>query len=144
VPNIDFDRVVVCESRARLIAAAYMAAPITEPAALPAYCAFSKETGRQFDYLTSPRRRGGLGLAVEVSVQDPYENATAMMHDIRDNNQLKVHATSGSESGHPVLSDDENDMFRAVHDAFGHASIGRGFDRHREEAAWLNVLPAGP
>ena len=28
-------------------------------------------------------------------------------------------------------------MFRAVHDVFGHAASGRGFDRHGEEAAWL-------
>jgi hypothetical protein len=34
------------------------------------------------------------------------------------------------------FSDDDNDAFRAVHDAFGHASTGRHFDRHGEEAAW--------
>jgi hypothetical protein len=38
--------------------------------------------------------------------------------------------------GHPFFSDDENDMFRAVHDVFGHAGTGRGFDRHGEEAAY--------
>lgn len=36
-----------------------------------------------------------------------------------------------------TLSDYDNDMFRAVHDAFGHAAIGCGFDEHGEEAAWL-------
>jgi hypothetical protein len=31
-------------------------------------------------------------------------------------------------------------MFRAVHDVFGHAATGRGFDRHGEEAAWLSHI----
>jgi hypothetical protein len=34
------------------------------------------------------------------------------------------------------MTDEQNDMFRAVHDAFGHLATGRGFDRHGEEAAY--------
>ena len=40
------------EQRGRQIAAAYAAAPVYDPAAIPAYRAFIKETGRQFDFLT--------------------------------------------------------------------------------------------
>jgi hypothetical protein len=48
-----------------------------------------------------------------------------------------VWASAATGNPHPYLSDGENDMFRAVHDAFGHAASGRGFDPHGEEAAWL-------
>jgi hypothetical protein len=44
--------------------------------------------------------------------------------------------SSATTGGHPFFSDEENDQFRAVHDAFGHAAIGRGFSRHGEEAAY--------
>ena len=45
-------------------------------------------------------------------------------------------STAATPPGHPYLSDEVNDRFRAVHDAFGHAAIGRGFDRNGEEAAY--------
>jgi hypothetical protein len=114
-----------------------MAAPVADPAALPAYRAFRDETLRQFEYLTSSVARGGLGVHVEVSKPDPYPDAVAMTRDLLEHRRLKVYATGGSGNEHPLLTNDENDMFRAVHDAFGHASIRRGFDRHGEEAAWL-------
>ena len=52
------------------------------------------------------------------------------MIDDLDRRQLRVFATAASGNPHPYLSDAENDMF-------GHAAIGRGFDGHGEEAAWL-------
>jgi hypothetical protein len=39
---------------------------------------------------------------------------------------------------HPLLSAEENDMFRAVHDFFGHAASGRGVAQNGEEAAWVS------
>ena len=59
----------------------------------------------------------------------------SMMADIRDNSHLSVLSTA-TTGGHPLLTNDQNDMFRAVHDAFGHAATGRGFDPHGEEAAF--------
>jgi hypothetical protein len=44
------------------------------------------------------------------------------------------------EAHHPFLSVDEYDTFRAVHDFFGHAAVGTGFDRHGEFQAWLHHL----
>ena len=43
-----------------------------------------------------------------------------------------------STGGHHFFTNEENDKFRAVHDTFGHAAIGRGFSRHGEEAAFLS------
>ena len=128
---------MACDVRGKRIAATYMAAPTFDPAALAAYEAFRRETREQFDFLTRPTRRGGLGVDVQPSKVDPYLDAIAMTWDLLEHNRLKIYATGGPGNEHPLLTNGENDMFRAVHDAFGHAATGRGFDRHGEEAAWL-------
>ncbi|MEU5693070.1 hypothetical protein [Actinosynnema sp. NPDC020468] len=137
VPHVDYHRVVVDPVRGLRIAAAYLEAPWYDEAALGAYRAFREETLRQFDFLTSSPLLGGLAVAVEPVPLDPYPDAAAMARDLRDNRRLRVYESAASDNPHPVLDHDENTMFRAVHDAFAHASIGRGFDHHGEEAAWL-------
>lgn len=118
------------------VADAYLTAPTRDERAYAAYAAFCSETVRQFHFLVGRPRYGGLGLTVRVVDDDPYPDAAAMVADIRER-RLRVFATAASRNPHPYLSDAENDMFRAVHDAFGHAASGRGFDPHGEEAAWL-------
>lgn len=137
VPYLDFTSVVALPVRSRRTAAAYADAPILDPNASPAYRAFCDETARQFEFLTRPLARGGLGIEVVIWARDPYPGAAAMMAELRERGRLRVYATAACGNPHPYLSDYENDMFRAVHDAFGHAAIGRGFDEHGEEAAWL-------
>lgn len=117
------------------VAQAYENAPTDTHRVKKAYRAFADETRAQYDYLTRPRWGGGLGVSVEVSEADPYKTPDEMQADIKSNRRLRV-LSSASTGGHPFLSDEENDMFRAVHDAFGHAAIGRSFSRHGEEAAY--------
>jgi hypothetical protein len=137
---VDFAAIVACPVRARQICAAYLAGPVWDRAAVPAYRRFIRETAAQFEFLTRPQRRGGLGVQVAVGAEDPYPDAAAMVRDLVTNQRLRVYATGGPGNAHSLLSPEENDMFRAVHDAFGHAASGRGFDRHGEEAAWRKHL----
>jgi len=129
-PEVDYSRVVKHPQATERIAAAYEAMPSFDRRAIPAYKAMRGEVSRQFDTLHK------LGINVEVSPHDPYDGPHAMMSDIRDNRRLRVLSTAATGS-HPFFTNDQNDMFRAVHDAFGHAATGRGFDRHGEEAAYL-------
>lgn len=117
------------------LAHAYDALPSHQASAEPAFKAMGHETERQFDFLTRPRKRGGLGVNVEVTEHDPYDGPASMMRDLHENNRLRVMSTA-TTGGHAFFSNANNDQFRAVHDAFGHAGTGRGFDRHGEEAAW--------
>jgi len=143
-----FDNVIVNIPQAHRIASDYLAAPDYEKEAEPHYKALVEETKRQFDFMTASRRRGGMGMSVEVTEKDPYSKPSsipnslygapdpkAMMQDVRENNRIKV-LSSETTGGHAFLSNEENDMFRAVHDVFGHAATGRGFDAHGEEAAF--------
>jgi hypothetical protein len=129
-----FDNVIVNYPQGRKIAQEYEAAPSFDPAAVPHYKAMAEETKRQFDFLTSAKSHGGLGVDVSVSDTDPYKKAADMMKDAATN-KFQVLSTAQT-GGHPYFSNDENDMFRAVHDYFGHAATGRGFDPHGEEAAF--------
>lgn len=119
----------------------YQAAPDFDHAALPHFHAMREEIGRQYDFMTAPRHKGGMGISVDIADSDPYTtssgapNSKAMMRDVHENSRIRVLPTSKT-GAHPFFTDDENDQFRAVHDVFGHAGTGRNFSADGEEAAW--------
>ena len=141
LPDRDYSKVVAHPSVTQQVGQAYGRMASFNEAALPAYHAMREETLRQFDHMTSPRSRGGLGLNVEVSKEDPYGSGglNTIYREFRDdvvhNNRMKVYSTASS-GGHPIFDNDTNDAFRAVHDVYGHLGSGRGIDRHGEEAAF--------
>lgn len=110
------------------------ALPEQSAATHASYEALRQETNAQYDFMTRPKDQGGLGLTVEVTPHDPYDDPKDMARDLQAG-RLKVFssATTGS---HEFLGEEDNDRLRAVHDVFGHGAIGRGFSRHGEEAAW--------
>lgn len=125
-----FDHVRTNPDILRSVGRAYQNLPNHDKSAEPHFQHMGHEIGQQFDHLT-----GRMGIKVHPVDYDPYKNVHEMVDDVRNNKRLKVLKTSVT-GGHPYFSDDENDKFRAVHDAFGHAATGRGFDAHGEEAAF--------
>jgi len=100
---------------------------------IKSYDVMKNETKRQYQYLTND-----LGVNVEFHDDDPYPGGVKeLSEDLHTNNRLKVLKTEAT-GGHSYFTNEENDMFRAVHDAFGHAAIGRSFSRHGEEAAYMS------
>ena len=136
-PDRGYGTVIAHPAMTRALAQAYSELPSYHRDAIPAFKAMSEETKQQFDFLTRHPKLGGLGIHVEVTPHDPYPGPAEMIHDIEHNRRLRVLSTA-STGGHPVFTNEQNDQFRAVHDAFGHAGTGRGFDRHGEEAAYLS------
>lgn len=140
---VDYSNVRTDPGIQKAAADAYLALPSHQAHAVPAFKAMREETSRQFDFMTRPKIRGGLGISVGVTDHDPYvtqtgaPNSRAMMRDVHENRQIKVLSTA-STGEHPFFTNDQNDQFRAVHDFFGHAATGRNFDQHGEEAAWLS------
>jgi hypothetical protein len=120
-----------------------MAMPEHDARAVPAYHQMREEVGRQFDHLTRPVSRGGMGIDVSVSHEDPYGGfgdappniVGELRRDVEGNHHISVLSTAAT-GGHPVFTNDQNDMFRAVHDVFGHLGSGRGVDMHGEDAAY--------
>lgn len=145
------------EARAKRIADAFdaMKHDPTDPAVRRAYDAMMNETVGQYKALEAQ----GLRFHFNEPGQDPYKASPALGYiDMRDKGQLFVFPTlEGFGSGvkltkaeianNPLLTDSGvkfgdkpalmNDLFRAVHDAFGHNGPGNPFFRAKgEERAW--------
>lgn len=101
-----------------------------DPEVQRAYRAFAEETAKQYEYLTNK------GMTFDfVDNPSSYQNSGEMMKDIAENKHLFVFKT-GDDFDHPLLSAEENDQFRAVHDYFGHAAYGHQFGELGEENAF--------
>lgn len=122
----------------------------SSPHARASYDALEEETWRQYDAMTSPRSRGGLGLSAHVTPHDPYGRSDSSQQfadrwqniipeakqDVGENNRIQALSTASTGGGHSFRNQDTNDVFRAVHDLFGHLGANRGVDRHGEEGAY--------
>lgn len=144
--------------RARRIAAAYegMKDDPNDPLTKASYDAMIKETMAQYNHAKKA------GLKVEFwnpeKQEDPYGASPRLAtEDVRKNHHMWVFPTyAGYGSGDPISEDDAkknpllqltgetwngipvtvNDVFRAVHDYYGHAKEGVGFRADGEENAW--------
>jgi hypothetical protein len=162
--NIDLRRqsefVLVDENRATRIAQAYedMQHSPQDPVVQEAYQNLIDQTRAQYDALI----KNGYEFTFFDSQSDPYDgNPFNAMRDLRANKRMAVYGTydgygtegitQGALDDNPMLQDTglvwkdqsgidrpvtANDLFRAVHDAFGHGLEGAGFRARGEENAW--------
>ena len=126
-----------------------------DPKVKTAYTALANETIMQYQTLTN----AGYTIEIYKGKGEPYANSDEMIKDVRDNKHLYIFGTEagfGQEqitdqmrNENPLLQQTEftdvngdnllvNDLFRAVHDFFGHTELGNGFGVKGEENAWLN------
>lgn len=136
--------------RAKRIAQAFeeMKNDPNDPEVAAAYAALAREVTEQY------RAVMAAGLKVEFipsGQPDPYGNPRNAILDIVNNNHMWVYSTrdgfgQGEVEDSPMLAETEfqisgqtalvNDLFRVVHDYFGHAMNGVGFRAAGEENAW--------
>lgn len=132
--------VKVNEDRAKLISQAYdaLAEQSADRNVAWAYEQLVMELTDQWRWITDD------GYVLEPWTQDgqPYANSKEMHADVRDNKHL-FYFTGGEP--HPFLDSViestgviGNEMLRAVHDIFGHATEGFGFGARGEENAWIH------
>ncbi|MGH6628298.1 MAG: hypothetical protein ACREB3_01040 [Burkholderiales bacterium] len=126
-PEVDWDK-----SRCRAIAEEFEDLPFADAEDLveQAYGALALEVRAQFDLLSRHYEFEAYGDGDPV----PYAGSGDMMDDVRENKHLFVY--SGGDD-HAILSREENFMFRAVHDLFGHAANAWSFSPSGEENAWV-------
>lgn len=145
----------VDEDRARRIAQAYedMKHDPTNPVVKASYDALAKETMDQYDELV---KEGITFEFMDPSKGDPYgNNPNNVFDDVKNNKHMWVYPTDAGYGNdltaeqlrnNPLLADSGikwngkpatvNDIFRAVHDYFGHIKEGVGFRANGEENAW--------
>jgi hypothetical protein len=145
-------------ARAARVAQAYadMQHQPQDPAVLAAYTAMAEETLAQYQYVKAT----GLKIeAIQQGQEDPYPNGPRdVLKDINaghiwyyptkfgfgsdakfdpKDNPLLEPTNEVSDNGEPMLV---NDVFRVVHDFFGHGLEGSGFGARGEENAWQSHM----
>jgi hypothetical protein len=113
----------------------------SEDAARRSYQALERETARLYEIASGARSAGGLGVRVRYvrDTGDPYDAAEELCAELREQQTMSL-TTIACESPHPLLGGEEGgavDQLRVVHDVFGHAALGLGFDLQSEFATWL-------
>ena len=93
------------------------------------YRVLERETAQLFELA---RRGLGVRVAYLRSQSDPYGSAAELCAELRERATL----TLACDERHPLLGD-RFDQLRVVHDVFGHAALGVGFDLQSEFATWL-------
>jgi hypothetical protein len=105
------------------------------------YRALERETARLFEIVCGAPSFGGLGVRVRHvrTESDPYSDAAELSADLREHRSMMLR-TIACDEPHPLLGGEEGgvvDQLRVVHDVFGHAALGVGFDLQSEFATWL-------
>lgn len=129
------------DERAKDIADAYeaMAHDPKNPAVERSYNSLKRDIEEQWDYA---QRKLGVKFEPWKKEGQPYKDSAEMMKDVRDNKHLWFFQGGDMPADHPMAEVDSrtgltyNDMFRAVHDFFGHAAEGFEFGPRGEENAW--------
>jgi hypothetical protein len=123
---------------AERIAAWYTAGARTMPReeVHAAYRALERETAWLFAVVR------GLGVQVRYvhGDDDPYDNAAQLCAQLRDERTMLLRTIASEAAPHPLLGRAQGgpvDQLRVVHDVFGHAALGLGFDVQAEYATWL-------
>ena len=146
----------VNEERASRIAQAFETMP-HDPHHPEVKAAYNKMIDETLDQWDSIKKTGLKVNFITPDMPDPYAASPRQaIMDVRDNNHLWVFPTKsgfgGSESSHVDISGNPllrktgevidgipvtaNDIFRIVHDYFGHIKHGHGFRAAGEENAW--------
>src|ERR1051326_8244858 len=123
------------KERAGRIAQWYEQAKSTpnDPMVQRAYKAFADEVEQQYQHLIDS------GLKIEFVKDNPYKNSAEMMKDVAENLRLKVYETN--DNPHPLLTKEQNDHFRSVHEIYGHAACGYQFGPIGETGAFQEHFP---
>lgn len=101
----------------------------SHPEVRSAYAQFGREVEQQAGALRKA------GYSPSYMADDPYDNSAAMLDDLRANKNSRVFKTTPDQQ-HPLLTNEQNDQFRWVHDVFGHGQHGNQFGPWGEELAY--------
>lgn len=151
IKNVTKPFTKVNEQFASKVAKAYdvMEHAPNDPQVKEAYDALINETMDQFEAI----KKAGLKVSrIEPGMENPYRTSKDLHDDIKNNNHMWYYPTdqgfgSGDQfSDHPMLKRTgvkdngkellANDVFRIVHDYFGHVKEGTSFGPKGEETAY--------
>jgi hypothetical protein len=130
----------------RFVAASYKLAPISDPAALPAFQELARKMARQSDFLRHDFNFIPSSGDHYASFRQLRQAIDAQRATGKRRGAMYVYAEpSGPEGdtaqqGHPVFSNDQNVMIRGVHDAIAHLGGNHPFSARGEYGAYNRHL----
>jgi hypothetical protein len=126
----------------RLVAASYKLAPVSDPAALPAFQELARKMSRQNDFLRhdynfvpSPGDHYASLKQLRRSI-DAQRQAGKKRADMFVYSEPPGPQNDASLTGHPVFTNDQNVMVRGVHDAIAHLGGNHPFSARGEYGAY--------
>lgn len=121
----------------KLVAAKYKLAPTIQQEAIPAFKDLEQKILRQQKFLQSK-------FDFKVTADDPYSSMAQMTKSINQQKAsgikptVNVYGTQGD--GHPIFSNDTNDVLRGVHDVMAHLYGQHPFSARGEYGAYSRHL----
>ena len=125
----------------------------SDPEVQSAYQAMADETMEQYNAI----KKSGVKVEIWDGQGEPYKNSGEMISDVRDNKHMYIYSTEEGFGDTPITDKQRqqnallrdsgvkdingktmliNDIFRFVHDYFGHTRLGNSFGAIGEENAW--------
>ena len=125
----------------------------SDPEVQSAYQAMADETMEQYNAI----KKSGVKVEIWDGQGEPYKNSGEMISDVRDNKHMYIFSTEEGFGDTPITDKQRqqnallrdsgvkdingktmliNDIFRFVHDYFGHTRLGNSFGAIGEENAW--------
>lgn len=111
-----------------------------DPDVARSYAALAHETKQQYEHAI----KNGMTFTPWGKDRDPYKTSYEMRNDVLHNKHLGFYQGGDMPKDHPLAQVDPehglnfNDMFRAVHDLYGHAKEGYEFGARGEFNAYLS------
>ena len=124
-----------------------------DPETQESYTSMADETLSQYD----PISEAGYEVEIWEGEGEPYANSEEMIKDVKENKHMYIYSTEAGFGDAPITEEQRrqnkllqdsgvkdkngkpllyNDVFRFVHDFFGHTERGNGFGPKGEENAW--------
>jgi hypothetical protein len=130
----------------RLVAASYKLAPVSDPAARPAFEELARKMARQNDFLRHDYRFIPSSGDHYASLKQLRRSIDAQRATGKRRADMYVYAEppgpegDAAQQGHPVFSNDQNVMIRGVHDAIAHLGGNHPFSARGEYGAYNRHL----
>jgi hypothetical protein len=116
------------------VSAAYEAAPVKEHGVEKYWAALNASNHKLFKQIKSK-------YDVVFQLEDPYSSAEEMRREVEDTHVLKIFS---GDTYHPYFSNEDNCIFRAVHDYYTHIICGENFDLRGELRAYNTHAKLAP
>jgi hypothetical protein len=95
------------------------------------YRALERDTARLFRVI---QQRLGVQVRYVLTDDEPYDSAAELCAELRERRSMALRS-SLCDPPHPLF--ETIDQLRVIHDVFGHAALGLGFDLQSEFGTWL-------